>query len=145
MKDIVFVLLNADIDKEKGEVNIHIPKQDQGYINNMKETNKFKFDQVFDMDTPQEKIFDKVAKDVVDQAVEGYNGTIFAYGQTGSGKTYTMTGGGETDDGQGIIPRTLRYIFFLAETRGIDIRVKIRYIQIYNGIGYDLLDPSIDP
>ena len=111
----------------------------------MKEKIKFKFDQIFDTDTPQEKVFDKVAKDVVESAVEGYNGTIFAYGQTGSGKTYTMTGGGETDDGQGIIPRTLRYIFFLAETKGIDIKVKIRYIQIYNGTGYDLLDPTIDP
>lgn len=71
------------------------------------------------MDTRQEKIFDKVAKDVVQAAVEGYNGTIFAYGQTGSGKTYTMTGGGETEDGQGIIPRTLRHIFYLADAKGI--------------------------
>lgn len=46
------------------------------------------------MDTKQEKVFDKVAKDVIDSALEGFNGTIFAYGQTGSGKTFTMTGGG---------------------------------------------------
>jgi kinesin family protein 6/9 len=45
------------------------------------------------METRQEEIFDKVAKDVVDSALEGFNGTIFAYGQTGSGKTFTMTGG----------------------------------------------------
>ncbi len=45
------------------------------------------------MDAKQEKIFDKVAKDVIDSAINGYNGTIFAYGQTGSGKTFTMTGG----------------------------------------------------
>ncbi len=45
--------------------------------------------------------------------MDGFNGTIFAYGQTGSGKTYTMTGG-DTDDGQGIIPRTLMYIFYLS-------------------------------
>lgn len=82
---------------------------------------------------------------MVDAAVDGYNGTIFAYGQTGSGKTYTMTGGGETQDGQGIIPRTLQYIFYLAEAKGVEVKVKIRYMQIYNGTGYDLLDPSIDP
>jgi kinesin family protein 6/9 len=35
------------------------------------------------MDTRQEKIFDKVAKNVVDAAVDGYNSTIFAYSQTG--------------------------------------------------------------
>lgn len=122
------------------------PKDEhQGYINNQREAVKFKFDQIFDMDTKQQKIFDKVAKDVVDAAVDGYNGTIFAYGQTGSGKTYTMTGGGETQDGQGIIPRTLQYIFYLAEAKGVEVKVKIRYMQIYNGTGYDLLDPSIDP
>jgi kinesin family protein 6/9 len=45
------------------------------------------------MDARQEKVFDKVAKEVIDSALEGFNGTIFAYGQTGSGKTFTMTGG----------------------------------------------------
>lgn len=71
-----------------------MPKdQSQGYINNQKEKVKFKFDQIFDKDAKQEKVFDRVAKEVVEDAVEGYNGTIFAYGQTGSGKTFTMTGG----------------------------------------------------
>lgn len=63
------------------------------------------------MDTSQEKIFDKVVKDVIDSALDGFNGTIFAYGQTGSGKTYTMTGGTESIDASGIIPRALSYIF----------------------------------
>ena len=36
-----------------------------------------------------------MAKDVIDDAIKGFNGTIFAYGQTGSGKTYSMTGGGQ--------------------------------------------------
>lgn len=63
------------------------------------------------MDTKQEKVFDKVAKDVVDSAMEGFNGTIFAYGQTGSGKTFTMTGGTGSYDDRGLIPRTLSYIF----------------------------------
>jgi kinesin family protein 6/9 len=63
-----------------------------GYINNSEESRVFSFDQVFDMSARQEKIFDKVAKDVIDSALDGYNGTIFAYGQTGSGKTFTMTG-----------------------------------------------------
>ena len=52
-----------------------------------------------------------MAKDVVDSALDGFNGTIFAYGQTGSGKTFTMTGGTESYDDRGIIPRTLSYIF----------------------------------
>ena len=52
-----------------------------------------------------------LAKDVVDSAMEGFNGTIFAYGQTGSGKTFTMTGGVGSYDDRGLIPRTLSYIF----------------------------------
>ena len=29
---------------------------------------------------------------IVQNVLEGYNGTIFAYGQTGTGKTFTMEG-----------------------------------------------------
>jgi hypothetical protein len=36
------------------------------------------------MDTSKEKIFDKVVNNVVDAAVDGYNGSIFSYSQTGS-------------------------------------------------------------
>lgn len=81
---------------------------------------------------------------MADKAIEGFNGTIFAYGQTGSGKTYTMTGGGEVEDGQGIIPRIIRHIYFIAAAKNYEIKVVIRYLQIYNGVGYDLLDPKID-
>ena len=44
------------------------------------------------MDATQEDVFNVVAKEQVDAAMQGYNGTIFAYGQTGSGKTFTITG-----------------------------------------------------
>lgn len=29
---------------------------------------------------------------IIENVLEGYNGTIFAYGQTGTGKTHTMEG-----------------------------------------------------
>ena len=61
--------------------------------------------------TQQERVFEEVARDVIDSAFEGYNGTIFAYGQTGSGKTFTITGGAERYADRGIIPRGLSYIF----------------------------------
>ena len=32
------------------------------------------------METTQQEIFDKIAKEVIDSALDGYNGTIFAYG-----------------------------------------------------------------
>ncbi len=40
----------------------------------------------------QSEIFDCTAKGLIEEIIDGYNGTIFAYGQTGSGKTYTMMG-----------------------------------------------------
>ena len=71
--------------------------------------------------------------------MQGYNGTIFAYGQTGSGKTYTMTGGIEDYEARGIIPRTFNYLFDQVAKRSTEeISVYASYIQIYNGVGYDL-------
>ena len=52
----------------------------------------FTFDQVYDWNALQSTIFEQCAKPIVDNILEGYNGTIFAYGQTGTGKTHTMTG-----------------------------------------------------
>lgn len=49
-------------------------------------------------------MFNEIALPVIQNAFEGYNGTIFAYGQSGSGKTYTMTGGLDNYDDRGIIP-----------------------------------------
>lgn len=52
----------------------------------------YDFDAVFDFNSKQEDIYNRVCKPIVDGVLEGYNGTIFAYGQTGTGKTYTMEG-----------------------------------------------------
>lgn len=46
---------------------------------------------------------------LVQNVLEGYNGTLFAYGQTGCGKTYTMTGGNMEQE-KGVIPRTFKQI-----------------------------------
>jgi len=40
----------------------------------------------------QGAIYDATAQPIVENVLEGYNGTIFAYGQSGSGKTHTMLG-----------------------------------------------------
>ncbi len=49
---------------------------------------KLNFDHVFDPGTTQQVFYDKSCKQVIDDVLKGYNGTIFAYGQTGSGKTW---------------------------------------------------------
>jgi kinesin family protein 6/9 len=62
-------------------VGFRVPKdQNQGLINNQKEQHEFKFTRIFDQDAGQEEVFDTVAKEVCDNVLEGYNGTIFAYG-----------------------------------------------------------------
>lgn len=43
----------------------------------------FQFDHVLEPDVSQEAVYQKVAFDIIQDVMEGYNGTIFAYGQTG--------------------------------------------------------------
>ena len=85
--------------------------KDNEYVNNTRNSYKFQFNKVLGMKVKQDEVFSEVAQEVIDNAFEGYNGTIFAYGQTGSGKTFTMTGGAERYIDRGIIPRTVNYIF----------------------------------
>ncbi|XP_060710496.1 kinesin-like protein KIF6 [Hemiscyllium ocellatum] len=116
-----------------------------GFINNKRESFKFKFQQIFDQGAKQEEIFENIAKPVAENVLAGYNGTIFAYGQTGSGKTFTVTGGAERYSDRGIIPRTLSYIFgeFQKDNNKV-YTTHISYLEIYNECGYDLLDPHHD-
>ncbi|XP_078398840.1 kinesin-like protein KIF6 [Cetorhinus maximus] len=116
-----------------------------GFINNKRESYKFKFRKIFDQGAKQEEIFESIAKPVAENVLAGYNGTIFAYGQTGSGKTFTVTGGAERYSDRGIIPRTLSYMFGeFQKDSGKVYTTHISYLEIYNECGYDLLDPRHD-
>ena len=102
----------------------------------------FKYDKVFQMDSPQSEIYDFVGKRIVGDVMEGYNGTIFAYGQSGSGKTYTMYGPDIFDDVyKGIIPRIVEDIFNYVERadENIDFQFKLSVLEIYKEVMYDLL------
>lgn len=82
---------------------------------------------------------------VIQNAFEGYNGTVFAYGQSGSGKTFTMTGGLDNYEDWGIIPRTINYIFQrIKEDKERNYSISVSYMEIYNNQGYDLLFESHD-
>uniref|UniRef100_A0A8C6Y687 Kinesin-like protein n=1 Tax=Naja naja TaxID=35670 RepID=A0A8C6Y687_NAJNA len=122
---------------------IIVPRElSDGFVNNKRESYKFKFQKVFDQESKQDDIFETIAKPVAECALSGYNGTIFAYGQTGSGKTFTITGGAERYSDRGIIPRTLSYIFQrLRKDSSKVYTTHISYLEIYNECGYDLLDP----
>jgi hypothetical protein len=42
--------------------------------------NSFTFDYVATEQTPQSDVFERVGKEIVNQCLMGYNGSIFAYG-----------------------------------------------------------------
>ena len=97
----------------KNRKRLHLELTRTKVLSNARESFEFGFARVFDKETAQDEVYDVVAKPVIDNCLDGYNGTIFAYGQTGSGKTFTMNGGGtawsSVDSWQfrGIIPRVL--------------------------------------
>ncbi|DAZ94622.1 TPA: hypothetical protein N0F65_010561 [Lagenidium giganteum] len=107
-------------------------------------TKQFTFDHAYFMDAVQAQVYNDVARPIVDQALQGYNGTIFAYGQTGSGKTHTMMGSG---DDHGIIPLMNQDLFQRltdAGTTSPDVKflVTVSFLEIYNEVIKDLLNPS---
>ncbi|KAI1700241.1 kinesin motor domain-containing protein [Ditylenchus destructor] len=120
---------------------------------NIKQEKRYRFDNIFSDKSSQERVFNNVGKRIIDGCVAGYNGTIFAYGQTGSGKTYTMIGnqgesGEFTDGSQGIIPRSLEYLFAALKIRkeelghSFNYSVTCSFAQLYNETLYDLLENS---
>ena len=52
----------------------------------------FHFDRIFPESSTQEEVFTTVGQEIIKNAFDGINGTIFCYGQTSSGKTYTCIG-----------------------------------------------------
>ena len=81
------------------------------------------------------EIFENTTKNIIDNAILGYNGTILVYGQAGSGKTYTISNDLNDQNLKGIIPRTFEYLFEkikdILEKEKIKIDINIAFIQIY--------------
>ncbi|TNJ27479.1 Kinesin-3 [Giardia muris] len=93
----------------------------------------------------QEVVYRDLGANVLDNAFEGYNYTIFAYGQTGSGKSYTMMGQPNNTTESGIIPRVCHELFKRMEaysdsaTNATEFQVSLSYLEIYNEKLKDLL------
>lgn len=132
-------------DTEKGILSFNLPEASSEYdVNNQKRTHTFQFDGVLGMQVKQQEVLDAVARPVIQDVLNGVNGTIFAYGQTGSGKTFTITGGAENYEDRGLIPRTLRLMFEAFRKGPAQYRMYISYLEIYQDSGYDLLrDDSV--
>ena len=71
-------------------IRVNDDEQSLTFLSKQKQT--FTFDHVAGPEASQEHLFEVSAREVVESALLGFNGTIFAYGQTGSGKTHTMLG-----------------------------------------------------
>ncbi|KAF8721260.1 hypothetical protein HU200_023186 [Digitaria exilis] len=101
----------------------------------------YKFDEVFSENASQKRVYEVVAKPVVESVLEGYNGTVMAYGQTGTGKTYTVGRLGKHDPSErGIMVRALEHI--ISSMSFETDRVAISYLQLYLESVQDLLAPE---
>ncbi|CAM6092702.1 unnamed protein product [Calypogeia fissa] len=103
----------------------------------------YQFDEVLTETASQKRVYEVVAKPVVESVCEGYNGTVMAYGQTGTGKTFTLGRLGEEDTAdRGIMVRALEDI--LANVTSADDSVTVSYLQLYMETVQDLLAPEKD-
>ncbi|KAJ9537874.1 hypothetical protein OSB04_030607 [Centaurea solstitialis] len=126
----------------------------------------YAFDRVFGSSAVTQEVYDVAARPVVKAAMEGVNGTVFAYGVTSSGKTHTMHG---DCNSPGIIPLAIKDVFsiiqdpchvefiinvlslslscnqifkFTFQMPGREFLLRVSYLEIYNEVINDLLDPT---
>ncbi|OMJ73531.1 hypothetical protein SteCoe_27754 [Stentor coeruleus] len=103
----------------------------------------FTFDYIFTSESTQQHVYTQAAKPIIEDVIQGFNGTIFAYGQTASGKTHTMTGHDIYDPyTMGIIPRMITTVFDTIESAddNIEFSLKVSYCELYLEKINDLID-----
>ncbi|XP_024988314.1 kinesin-like protein KIN-UA [Cynara cardunculus var. scolymus] len=107
------------------------------------DSDTYEFDEVLTEFASQKRVYEVVAKPVVESVLDGYNGTVMAYGQTGTGKTFTLGRLGDEDtSARGIMVRAMEDI--LANISQGSDSVIISYLQIYMETIQDLLNPEND-
>ncbi|KAF2201855.1 kinesin-domain-containing protein [Delitschia confertaspora ATCC 74209] len=101
------------------------------------------YDNVFDTQDNNARVYDAAAKRLVRRVMEGYHGTVFAYGMTGTGKTFSMQG---TATNPGVIPLAITDIFsYIRETPHREFLLRVSYLEIYNEKIHDLLAGPVAP
>mmetsp|Transcript_34853 Transcript_34853/g.110066 ORF Transcript_34853/g.110066 Transcript_34853/m.110066 type:complete len:658 (+) Transcript_34853:1122-3095(+) len=104
---------------------------------------EFEFDQVLPPGSTQAEVYSCAAQPVIEDVLNGYNGTIMAYGATGAGKTYTLSS--IDPESVGIIPRAAAEVFVQAAgDPDHKYTVYMSFIQIYMEQINDLLRPESD-
>ncbi|XP_037049564.1 osmotic avoidance abnormal protein 3 isoform X2 [Bradysia coprophila] len=111
----------------------------------------FTYDSSYDSNSSTEAIYNDICYSLVENVLEGYNGTIFAYGQTGCGKSHTMQGPEIALDNKdkrvlaqrGLISRSFDHIFeAISVSTGVQYLALVSYLEIYNENIRDLLNPN---
>lgn len=116
----------VEVDSKNNQINL--VKEDT-----KEQPKSFSFDFVFSTESAQSLIYEQSAFSLVDNVLDGYNGTIFAYGQTGCGKTHTMMGSNESEESRGIIPRTFSQIVTITKNdTGKTHLIRCSFLEIYN-------------
>ncbi|VVB08511.1 unnamed protein product [Arabis nemorensis] len=125
---------------QRGDEIAWYPDADKMVRNEYNPLTAYAFDRVFGPQATTIEVYDVAAKPVVKAAMEGVNGTVFAYGVTSSGKTHTMHG---DQDFPGIIPLAIKDVFsIIQETNGREYLLRVSYLEIYNEVINDLLNPT---
>ncbi|KAL1368992.1 hypothetical protein AAHE18_02G163300 [Arachis hypogaea] len=107
------------------------------------DSDTYEFDEVLTEFASQKRVYEVVAKPVVESVLDGYNGTVMAYGQTGTGKTFTLGQLGEEDtSSRGIMVRAMEDI--LSDLSPETDSVTVSYLQLYMETVQDLLNPAND-
>ncbi|PIN16990.1 Kinesin-like protein [Handroanthus impetiginosus] len=130
----------SDREIRKGDEAAWYADGDYTVRNELNSEIAYKFDRVFGPATTTRHVYDVAAQHVVSGAMEGVNGTVFAYGVTSSGKTHTMHG---EQKSPGIIPLAVKDVFgFIQEMPAREFLLRVSYLEIYNEVINDLLNPT---
>jgi centromeric protein E len=91
----------------------------------------YTLDHIFTAESTDQEVFERVGLGMVDNALKGYNNTLFVYGQTGTGKTYTMSGSNKEE---GLIQKCVNLIRTKLENESQyeNYTIKMSYLEIYN-------------
>ncbi len=114
---------------------------------------EFAFDGVLPVRSKQSSSYDLLARRLVMDFLNGYNGTCIAYGQTAAGKTHTMMGppdvavnAGVEEGDRGIIPRACHEVLTALSDKensrarlGLTSSLAVSYVEVYGDLVSDLL------
>lgn len=127
--------------------NLQTDPNDNTKVTWQKKTDKsaaaktFAFNRVWDHTTPQKQVYEDFARGAVDAAFEGLHGVLFVYGQTGSGKTFTISN--EDKDNLGVLQQSMMEVWGrIAKDPENEYSCAVSYVQLYNEMLTDLLDPA---